>query len=156
MTRRQENRIGKWICWIGRFLLGAIFIYAALSKINSPQDFADTIAAYQVLPTAVINLLALGLPPFEFVCGLLVLSGFHIRIGALGILGMLVIFLGALFMALLRGLSIDCGCFGGHSWLDANPWVAFCRDLVLLVLAYTVYRFGQQPKLIPNSRGTER
>ena len=144
MTNLFANQTGKWICRIGRFLLGAIFIYAAISKIGSPQDFADKIAAYQILPASAINLLALGLPPFELICGLLVLSGFYMRIGALGILGMLSLFAAALGIALFRGLSIDCGCFGGHSWLDGNPWIALTRDLFLLGLAVVVYRIGQQ------------
>ena len=66
------------------------------------------------------------------------------RIGALGILGMLSVFAGALGVALLRGLSIDCGCFGAHSWLDMNLWMALFRDLILLALAGVVYRFGQR------------
>jgi len=141
------NRTWKWVCVTGRVLLGAIFIGAATWKINSPQDFADAIAAYQILPAAVINLLALGLPLFELVCGLSVLSGFHMRMGALGILSMLSMFAGALGVALFRGLSIECGCFAPHSWFDANPWIALSRDVILLALAVVVYRFGQRPEI---------
>jgi hypothetical protein len=141
------NRTGKWICGIGRVLLGAMFIYAAILKIDSPQDFADRIAAYQILPAAVINIVALGLPLFELVCGLLVLSGFYMGLGALGIFGMLSAFVGALGIALLRGLSIDCGCFGGHSWLDMNPWMALGRDVILLALAGVVYCFGERREI---------
>lgn len=135
-------RSQQWAYWTGRFLLGAVFIYAAIVKIGSPQDFADSIVAYQILPFSVINLLALGLPLFEFGCGVLVLTGFLLRIGILGILSMLGIFMGALAIALLRGLSIDCGCFGAHSWLDSNPWVALTRDVILLGLAAFVYKYS--------------
>ena len=149
MRKMFASRAGRWVCWIGRFILGVVFIYAAISKIHSPEDFADTIAAYQILPASVINLLALGLPLFELVCGLLVLSGFYMRIGALGIFGMLSVFTGALGVALLRGLSIDCGCFGAHSWLDANPWIVLSRDVILLVVAVFVYRFGRPLAPLP-------
>jgi uncharacterized membrane protein YphA (DoxX/SURF4 family) len=97
----------RWICRIGRFLLGAVFVYSALAKLASPQDFADKIAAYQILPVSVINLLAMGLPLFELACGMCVLSGFYLRMGALGLLGMLTIFVGALVIAALRGLSVE-------------------------------------------------
>ena len=130
----------QWLYWIGRLILGAVFIYAAILKIGSPQDFADSIAAYQILPFSVINLLALGLPLFELVCGLSVLTGLFIRIGSLGIFALLVIFTGALTIAQLRGLSIDCGCFGAHSWLDTNPWMALIRDGALLALIGFVYK----------------
>jgi uncharacterized membrane protein YphA (DoxX/SURF4 family) len=131
----------QWRHRIGRFLLGLVFIYAAISKIGSPQDFADSIAAYQILPFSVINLMALGLPFFELACGLLVLTGSFVRIGLLGILAMLVIFITALVIALLQGISINCGCFGAHSWLDSNPWAALFRDACLLILSILVYKY---------------
>jgi hypothetical protein len=55
---------------------------------------------------------------------------------------MLLTFSGALLIAQLRGLSVDCGCFDAHSFLDASPRIAFIRDLVLLALAAVLYRFG--------------
>jgi hypothetical protein len=60
--------------------------------------------------------------------------------GLLSIIGMLVLFLAALLVAVLRGLPVECGCFGAHSWLDANPWVALVRDGVLLGGAVYAYR----------------
>jgi len=134
-------RCQQWGYWMGRFLLGAVFIYAAILKISSPQDFADSIAAYQILPIVVINPFALGLPFFELVCGLLVLTGFFLRVGVLGILSMLIIFIVALAASLLRGLSINCGCFGMHSWFDSNPWIALLRDACLLVISILIYRY---------------
>ena len=135
-------KIETWLYWGGRLLLGAIFIYAAIVKMNSPQEFAETIAAYQILPRSTIDIVAFGLPLFELGCGLLVLSGFHLRVGSLGILAMLFAFCGALVLAQLRGLSLDCGCFGSHSLFNASPWIAFIRDLVLLALAAFIYRSG--------------
>jgi len=136
---RLGIRSQEWTYWMGRLLLGVVFIYAAILKMGSPQDFADSIAAYHILPFSVINLLALGLPLFELICGLLVLTGFFLRIGIIGILAMLAIFMAALAIALARGLSINCGCFGAHSWLDSNPWAALARDGILLGFAVFVY-----------------
>jgi putative oxidoreductase len=142
MRTTRGNRFWQAGVWMARFLLGTVFIYAAMTKITSPQDFADSIAAYQILPFSVINLLALGLPFFELVCGLLILTGFFIRISTLGILAMLAVFMGALGFELLRGLSVDCGCFGAHSWLDTTPWLALIRDGILLALAIYVYGYS--------------
>jgi len=139
MNFQLRNRFQQWGCWTARIILGVVFIYAAVLKIASPQEFADRIAAYQILPLAVINLLALGLPLFEFACGLLVLTGFFFRVGVLGILGLLVVFIVAAVAALFRGLSIDCGCFGPHLWFGSNPWVVLIRDGILLGIAVFLY-----------------
>ena len=45
--------------------VAAIFIYAGIDKIRDPLQFADSIAAFGILPAILINLLALGLPPLE-------------------------------------------------------------------------------------------
>jgi putative oxidoreductase len=137
---KRPFRHQPWIGWTGRLLLGSIFIYAAILKMDSPQDFADNIAAFRLLPDSIVNLFALGLPLFELACGLFVLTGLFLRIGLLGILSLLALFMGALTLALLRGLSIDCGCFGALGWLGSNPWVALFRDAVLLGVAVFVYR----------------
>jgi uncharacterized membrane protein YphA (DoxX/SURF4 family) len=117
-----------------------MFIYAASRKIGAPQELADSIASYQLVPNRIVNLVALGLPLFEFTCGLLLLSGYFCAIGLLGIIGMLVLFLAALLSAVFRGLPVDCGCFGAQSWLDANPGVSLARDGVLLLGALFAYR----------------
>ncbi len=125
---------------IARWILGGVFVYAGILKMQSPIQFADNIAAYQLLPANTINALALGLPFFELICGLLVLAGVCTRIGTMGLFTMLLVFMGAISIALKRGLSIDCGCFGGHSWIESNLWVALGRNAVLLLLALYIYR----------------
>jgi uncharacterized membrane protein YphA (DoxX/SURF4 family) len=140
MKRIAKNRFGRSAFWIARILLGLVFIYAAIIKITAPQDFADSIAAYQILPFSVINVVAIGLPLFELVCGLLLIAGFALRLSLLGILAMLSVFTLAIGLGMLRGISLDCGCFGSHSWLDSNPSIALVRDLALLVIAVYLYR----------------
>jgi hypothetical protein len=58
----------------------------------------------------------------------------------LSIIGLLVLFLAAVLVTVVRGLPMECGCFGGQSWLDANPWAALLRDGVLLAGAVHAYR----------------
>jgi len=147
-------RFQQMVFWLGRLVLGTVFIYAALLKIASPREFADSIAAYQILPFSAINLLALGLPLFELACGLLVVTGFYFRVGLLGILALLAVFIIAFVLALLRGLSVDCGCFGAHSWFDASPAVVLVRDGLLFGMAALLYRHhlrGCRKAIIPSS-----
>ncbi len=125
----------------GRILLGAIFIYAALAKMKSPQEFADAIAAYQVLPITLINPVALSLPIFELSCGLLVLTGFYPRVGALGMAVMLISFIAAFATARRHGIALDCGCFGTHGVSD-DPIRLFSRDFFLLMISGIVYRMS--------------
>ncbi len=111
--------------------LAAVFIYAGVDKIQGRLQFADSIAAFRILPAALINLFALGLPPFEIACGLLLLGPPTRRVGALAVALVSVLYLSALLSALVRGLTLDCGCFGTGTPSRPRMWLELGLDLVL-------------------------
>ena len=119
--------------------VAAVFIYAGIDKIRDPLQFADSIAAFAILPAVFINLLALGLPPFEIACGLLLLAPPTRRVGALALAVISVMFFTALLSALLRGLTLDCGCFGIGTPSRPRMWVELGLDIVLFSGALFVY-----------------
>ena len=130
----------RFLYLIARMLVGGTLVYASISKLHSPLEFADKIAAYHLLPDRVINPLALGLPYFELACGLSLLTGFAIGTGAMGTILMLLVFTTATILAHLTGRVVDCGCFGEHSWLDTSFPIILTRNMLLLLLAFVVYR----------------
>jgi putative oxidoreductase len=119
--------------------VAAIFIYAGIDKIRDPLQFADSIAAFAILPAVFMNLLALGLPPFEIASGILLLVPWTRRVGALAITVLSVIFFTALASALLRGLTLDCGCFGTGAPSRPRMWLELGLDEVLFSGALFVY-----------------
>ena len=119
--------------------VAALFIYAGIDKIRDPLQFADSIAAFAILPAVLINLLAIGLPPFEIACGLLLLGPWTRRVGALAVAVVTVMFFAALASALLRGLTLDCGCFGVGAPSRPRMWLELVLDAVLFSSALFVY-----------------
>jgi putative oxidoreductase len=119
--------------------VAAVFIYAGVDKLLDPLQFADSIAAFAILPAVLINLLAFGLPPFEIACGLLLLGPRTRRVGALAVAVNSVIFVTALGSALLRGLTLDCGCFGAGAPSRPRMWLELVVDVVLFSGALFVY-----------------
>ena len=125
-----------------RMLLGAVFVYAGMVKIQATADFADSIAGFRLLPPGLSNLLALGLPPFEILLGLWLLVGWQHRTAAFCALILCGVFLLALVSALARGIAVDCGCFGAtqNSLLSGQrTWISIGRDLALMAMAAVVY-----------------
>jgi putative oxidoreductase len=119
--------------------LAAVFIYAGIDKISNPLQFADNIAGFAILSALFINLLALGLPVFEIACGLLLLGSATRRIGALAVGVISIMFFIALASALLRGLTLDCGCFGAGAPSRSRMWLELALDAVLFSGALFVY-----------------
>lgn len=122
-----------------RLCVGGAFIYAGALKMGTPAAFADSIASFQVVPPIAINALALALPVFELLAGFLVIIGRPRGLGALAIFSLCVVFALALGQALIRGLEVDCGCFGGGPPSLGKTWVALLRDFLLGTGAFWIY-----------------
>lgn len=120
-------------------LLAAVFIYAALDKFRDPLQFADSVAAFGILPTGMVAVFALSLPPFEVLCGLLMLTPLTRRVAALALALVTAMFFAALGSALLRGLTLDCGCFGAGAPSRPRMWLEAGLDVVLFSGALFVY-----------------
>lgn len=136
-----------------RIALGAIFIYAAVLKIADPVAFAGSIAAYQIVPYFASYLTAAILPFVELICGLLLVTGYRVKGGAV-IIGLLnLVFIAALVSAIARGLDIDCGCFkqGGAK---TSPWIALGRDFIFL--AMTAFVLKSEGGKVPQNAAAPR
>jgi len=130
----------RWFLLALRLTIGGIFLYAGTTKIINPQAFADSIATFKMLPVQVINIVALGLPPFEILLGLMLISGWKARAASLAVAGLAIVFGIALGQALIRGLAVDCGCFGSGEPSVLKTWASFGRALLLFAGSFWVLR----------------
>jgi uncharacterized membrane protein YphA (DoxX/SURF4 family) len=128
---------GKIALAAARWALAALFLYAGIMKMSDPSAFGSAIAHFKILPAGLVNLVALGLPPFEILSALLLLVGPWKRLGAFNLLILCVIFLAALVSAAARGIELNCSCFGSAQGEPLG--VAIARDIVLLAVAAVVY-----------------
>lgn len=106
MTRRL---IIQFAC---RFLLGGFFVFSGLMKVQDPVTFQNDIRSFHLLSDPWPGLVAISLPWFEILCGMGVLLR-QLYVGSLTLISAsLVVFMGALVSAWIRGLDVSCGCFG--------------------------------------------
>ena len=119
--------------------LAAVFFYASVDKLRDPLQFADSIAAFAILPAPLISPFALSLPVFEVGCGLLLLWPSTRRVSAMAVALVSVMFFTALSSALLRGLTLDCGCFGAGAPSRSRMWMELVFDVILFAGALFVY-----------------
>ena len=138
MTARS-NSFGDYPVLAVSLGLAAVFIYAGVDKIRDPLQFADSIAAFRILPAAFIDPFALASPPLEVACGLLLFWPPARRVGALAIALLCAMFFAALLSALLRGLTLDCGCFGVGAPSRPRMWMELGLNIALFSGAALVY-----------------
>lgn len=119
-------------------LLGGVFVFASLDKIQNPHNFAKMIYNYQILPLAFINLMAISLPWIELLCGLALITWFFRRGSAAIVSVLLVVFMVAIAIAMAKGLNIECGCFS-VSGKGRNVGAAILiEDGIMLLMALRV------------------
>jgi uncharacterized membrane protein YphA (DoxX/SURF4 family) len=145
---RRSGRGSYHLC---RLLLGGVFLWAGSVKAFDVTAFAGQVAAYQVLPYAWNYALAAMLPYIELLAGGLLLANVRVRSAALLTALLNGIFSVVLLSVLVRGLDIDCGCFGPDA--GTTPLQALGRDLLLLAVAVAVYR--QHPRYAKPATVTE-
>ena len=124
-----------------RLVLGAVFLYAAWTKLRqSYLIFAMSIDAYQLLPEWAVLVVARALPWFELAVGVLLLIGYGLRFAAIAASALLVMFFALMLRSYVKGQGIDCGCFGLG---DAISGKTLLRDgsLLLAALLLTVAAF---------------
>ena len=129
------------IARILRFILGAVFLYAAYTKLSQPWSlFALSIDAYQLLPDYAVFAVARTLPWIELALGLLLLAGWGLRWVAMATALILATFFTLMLRSYGKGLAIDCGCFGVGESLSVKTLI---RDGALLAsaIALTVLAF---------------
>lgn len=138
----KKSEIQQWLTLTGRVLLGGVLILAGYLKAKSPAEAQMAVRAYKLLPITVANTFGLSLPWFEMGAGLLLIIGLAVRYSAIfgGVL--MLLFVGAISQAWARGLSIDCGCFGGGGQVAAGHTKylqEIFRDLGLTMVAIYLY-----------------
>ncbi|HXB68797.1 MAG TPA: MauE/DoxX family redox-associated membrane protein [Candidatus Acidoferrales bacterium] len=140
-----------------RIVLGAIFMYAAYAKLaESWRLFAAGIASYEVLPMWTVEILARTLPWLELLIGVLLIVGRWRRVSTLATSGLLLVFFGLMVRAYIKGMTIDCGCFGPG---EAISWKTLLRDGSMLAgsLVVTVAAFlNRPPSTSPQRRREEK
>jgi putative oxidoreductase len=131
MDKGREVKLLRWVCRLG---LAALFVYAAVPKLWDPAGFVQDLSHYRVVPEALLGPLSIGLPALELCAGLALLTPAYMRGGAALLAGLLATFAVAMAQAKLRGINLECGCFGAGSGLQVS-WSKVAIDAGLAMLA---------------------
>lgn len=115
-----------------RYLLAAIFLMAALTKITDLNAFSDRLVLHSGLPYRLAVVVAATLPWLELTCGFCLALGLAVREAAVIIS---ILLLGFLAESLIQPSEADCACWLFPKALEpANRWPwSVVRNGVLLI-----------------------
>ena len=119
-----------------RLLLGAMWVWASLDKIQDPAQFSRDIANYHVIPFGLENLSAIVVPWLELLIGMGLIAGVMVNGAALVSSGLMLLFIVLISQAILRGFNIECGC--GLKEGQLVGWDKILENIVFLGASYLV------------------
>ncbi|MGV3641614.1 MAG: MauE/DoxX family redox-associated membrane protein, partial [Adhaeribacter sp.] len=128
------------ICWV---LVGGLFIFSGLIKINDPVGTAIKLEEYFEVFATDFSTMFLALEPYalylsivlsalEIILGVALLLRWRLQTVLLSLLAMIVFFTFLTFYSAYFNKVTDCGCFGDA--IKLTPWESFTKDVVLLVM----------------------
>ncbi len=155
-------RILTRLCWL---LLGGLFIFSGLIKLNDPvgtalklEEYFDVFSRDLPLLGGLFHKLAgssrslsIILSSAEVILGVALLLRWHLRRVLWWLLGLLVFFTFLTFYSAFFNKVTDCGCFG--DFIKLTPWASFTKDVVLLALWAVVF-FNQNKLRRVFAKGT--
>ena len=146
-----QGRVGV-LC---RLVVGGVWVVAGVLKLLDPTENVRAVRAYQLLPETLVQLVGHALPIVEILVGGCLVLGLVTRVAAVTSAAMLTAFIVGIASAWARGLSIECGCFGGGAGPAENasaayPW-EIARDVGLLLLSGWLVWRPRTPWAVDNS-----
>jgi uncharacterized membrane protein YphA (DoxX/SURF4 family) len=145
---------GRGLNLVLRLFLGGMFVYAAWDKVLQPAGFAMAVRGYKIIPFAFSNLFALSVSWTELVAGMMLIAGVFTRKAAGAIAILLFMFIVAIAMVIVRGMTVDCGCFGNEGGASTS-WLLIVRNIALLAAAFLVMRYNDGfASLLPGRAST--
>lgn len=131
-------RIFSWILYLG---VALFFGLAAQVKLVDPEAFLTSMMTYELFPFEVAAVLAIFAPVLEAVVALCLATGFLRKGAVLLTVAMLAVFIVLVGQGLVRGLEMDCGCFGANVLSSTADYLLKIGQNVLLLGAVLLARF---------------
>ncbi|PIB34431.1 DoxX family protein [Reichenbachiella sp. 5M10] len=133
----------KHINTVLKFLVGGLFIFSGLIKINDPvgtsikleeyfEVFSVQFAEFFHLFVPIALPLAVILVILEVVLGIALIVNYQPKLTQYTILGLIIFFTFLTGYSAITNTVTDCGCFGDA--IKLTPWESFTKDIVLLLL----------------------
>jgi uncharacterized membrane protein YphA (DoxX/SURF4 family) len=131
----------EYLAFVLRLFVGYYFIYASMSKIPYPAQFAELLSSYRLFPHPLVNLMAVVVPWMELVTGLFIIIGLRNRASAILIILLYIGFNIAVGLNVIAGSPITCGCYDTVG--EPVDWMKIGKNTVWLLFTIQVFFFDR-------------
>ncbi|MBK1878193.1 MauE/DoxX family redox-associated membrane protein [Pelagicoccus mobilis] len=129
------------VSWGLYLVVGVFFGLAAQVKLVDPEAFLSSMLTYELFPYKVAAGLALFAPVLEALLAICLVTGVLRKGASFLTAAMLLVFIVLVLQGLLRGLEMDCGCFGSNTLSSVSDYLLKIGQNLLLLGAVLLARF---------------
>jgi uncharacterized membrane protein YphA (DoxX/SURF4 family) len=119
-----------WVSALVRLGLAAILAWAAVPKLADLRGSRQSVAAYELFPPVLEQVIGVGLPVVEAALALLFVTGLLTRYASAAFGMMLLAFIAGIISAWARGKNIACGCFGPGGVLTGGEQAKYGLEIL--------------------------
>lgn len=136
----MQNKITQ----VARFIVGIVFIFSGLVKLNDPIGFGFKLEEY--FSAGVLNLpflepyallIAIFVVILEVLLGVALIIGYAKTVTKWTLVLMMIFFTFLTFYSAYFNKVTDCGCFGDA--IPLTPWQSFYKDIILSFLIMIIF-----------------
>ena len=130
-------------------ICGGTLIIASLGKLQQPYDFLITVYNYNILGPPTGRYFAMVLPYVELTTGAALVGGVCLSGATIIFAGLNIIFLSANLSVVVRGMVVECDCFGAGN--EQVTSITLLRNALLLLAVLIIVLLRRAP-LIQKAR----
>ncbi|NDC83430.1 hypothetical protein EB093_07210 [bacterium] len=142
IVESDRQSLWKWGVLSIQIGLGALFIYAGVTKLLDPLRFEASILGYQIIPLWLVGPIRTVMPWIEIILGLSLVMGWRPQLTSGALATLLIIFTILVVFAIANGWIVDCGCFGSPH--PADGWKVVQNGVMLGITIL----FNRYPQLV--------
>ncbi|MFC0186230.1 hypothetical protein SAMN04515674_11877 [Pseudarcicella hirudinis] len=151
----------RYIAQFSRVLVGIVFIFSGLIKLNDPvgteiklEEYFDVFATdfvwsagfwHSLVPYALF--ISVFMCALEVILGVALLVSYRLKFTSWVLLAMVIYFAFLTFYSAYYNKVTDCGCFG--ETIKLKPWTSFWKDIILMFFILIILwqrKIFSQPK----------
>src|SRR5688572_8222723 len=143
----------KFVDQFSRFLVGGLFIFSGLIKLNDPigteikleeyfEVFAESFGSFFLFFKPFAMEIGMVLIVLEVVLGVALLFYYRMNITTIILLVLMVFFTFLTFYSARYNKVTDCGCFGDA--IKLTPWESFYKDIILMVFVLHLFWYRKK------------
>lgn len=137
---KMKTKLRVLILDLVRYALAFLFVLAAIEKIKDLYAFALVIDSYKIFPPIIVNVSTILIPWLELFIGFGLIFRFKLKANLLLYLLLMFTFTTLVSLALIKGLDIECGCYGENS--SKIGLTKLFENILIIIGCLTVYLYN--------------